>query len=571
MIVLSRERMFSAIKRSWVGYVLAVALCAGTLLARIAMGFEAGDPPMLVLFVMSAILAAYVGGLGPGLLCTVLAGVLTNFFLLPPLGSLAIVSPKDLLNWVTMLAAGVLVSFLIEALHRSRRRAEANYERYRIVADNTHAWEFWLDPDGRSVYQSPSCLRITGHAAEEFENDPDLLGRLVHPDDLEVFLSHRHGVLGQKIPGELLFRIKRLDGEIRWIEHFCQPVFDSAGKHLGSRGSNNDVTDRRRLQEAMVQTEKLMSVGRLAAGMAHEINNPLAGILQGVQVIKRRLSQNHAANGDPAGEHGCTPHAIHAYLERRQIPEFLDNIQRSGERASHIVAELLEFNHTDESDFKPADLHDILDKTIELASRDFDLDQKCSSMDAQISRDFDPNLPMVRCNAAEIQQVVLNLLKNASQALARNDCLAGSPAIRLRTRVEDGRVCLDVEDNGPGMEPEVNETRFRPFLHHAGPWRGHGPRAFGVLLHRHRPPPRTPERGLEARVRNQIHRGTARVALTGTSRRGAAGPCLRTCRACWKNRLLQRAVMPRFPASALGVAARQGIARTALFYPGAMR
>jgi len=106
MIILSRERMFSAIKRSWFGYVLAVALCAGTLLARFAMGFEAGDPPMLVLFVMSAILTAYLGGLGPGLLCTVLAGALTNFFLLPPLGSLAIVSPKDLLNWAGCRSAG---------------------------------------------------------------------------------------------------------------------------------------------------------------------------------------------------------------------------------------------------------------------------------------------------------------------------------------------------------------------------------------------------------------------------------------------------------------------------------
>jgi len=131
---------------------------------------------------------------------------------------------------------------------KSLREAEVTY---RIVADNTHDWEFWVSPEGEFVYTSPSCERVTGHAAAEFAADSDLLLRIIHPEDLPLFEEHRQLVRDEVSAGQLEFRIIRPDGDVRWIGHVCQPVFDSGGGFLGNRGSNRDITDRKRAEEAL--------------------------------------------------------------------------------------------------------------------------------------------------------------------------------------------------------------------------------------------------------------------------------------------------------------------------------
>ncbi len=135
-----------------------------------------------------------------------------------------------------------------EALRRSE-------ERYRIVAENTYDWEFWVGPNDDMIYLSPSCLRVTGHSVEEFQSDPALLRRIIHPDDLPAYVAHHNGVMQWQTPGSLEFRILRPDNQIRWIEHFCQPVFGDNGEYLGVRGTNRDITERHRAQEALRDSE----------------------------------------------------------------------------------------------------------------------------------------------------------------------------------------------------------------------------------------------------------------------------------------------------------------------------
>jgi PAS domain S-box-containing protein len=119
--------------------------------------------------------------------------------------------------------------------------------KHRIVADNTFDWEFWLDPNGRFEYCSPSCERITGHSRDEFMDDPDLLLRIIHPDDLPGFLAHRHEVEDgiHRNAKEIQFRLIHTDGSLRWIGHVCQPVFDGEERFLGNRGSNREITDQK--------------------------------------------------------------------------------------------------------------------------------------------------------------------------------------------------------------------------------------------------------------------------------------------------------------------------------------
>jgi len=141
-----------------------------------------------------------------------------------------------------------------------RRRAEdalrSSEIKYRIVADNTYDWEYWLSPEGRYLYSSPSCERITGYSPTEFEKDPELLFRIVHHDDLGEVEGHLEPNPSSDGPCEAEFRIIHRDGTPRWIGHVYQPVFDAEGQYLGRRGSNREITDRKRGEEALQASEQ---------------------------------------------------------------------------------------------------------------------------------------------------------------------------------------------------------------------------------------------------------------------------------------------------------------------------
>ncbi|MEW6280133.1 MAG: PAS domain S-box protein [Candidatus Eremiobacterota bacterium] len=139
---------------------------------------------------------------------------------------------------------------LARDLRRRRQAAMILDTRYRIVAENTSDWEFWLSPHGHFFYCSPSCREVTGREAWEFESDPDLIFGLVHPADStrfsELWITSMREQLG---PVAFEFRIQRADGQTRWMEHSSRPVFDSQGNFLGFRGSHRDVTEQRRAQQ----------------------------------------------------------------------------------------------------------------------------------------------------------------------------------------------------------------------------------------------------------------------------------------------------------------------------------
>ena len=136
----------------------------------------------------------------------------------------------------------------LEALRASR-------ERYRLVADHTYDWEFWIAPDGTPQYHSPSCERITGHSAREFLGDPELFDKIIHPDDREAFGRHV-AEAARREAGSLEFRMRTRQGEEVTIEHVCQPVYGEDGNYLGRRGSNRDITERKRADQALRESER---------------------------------------------------------------------------------------------------------------------------------------------------------------------------------------------------------------------------------------------------------------------------------------------------------------------------
>jgi PAS domain S-box-containing protein len=128
-------------------------------------------------------------------------------------------------------------------------------ERYRKVADFTYTWEYWLAPDGKYIYVSPACERISGYRVEEFHQDPNLLEKITHPDDKHSLAVHLRNMLrGKTDASELEFRIITRDGKERWISHVCSDIYSQTDEYLGRRGSNRDITVRKLAEEELLRT-----------------------------------------------------------------------------------------------------------------------------------------------------------------------------------------------------------------------------------------------------------------------------------------------------------------------------
>jgi PAS domain S-box-containing protein len=133
-------------------------------------------------------------------------------------------------------------------------------ERFRTLAEFTYDWETWRGPDGRYIYVSPSCERITGRTQEEFMVDPDLLVSIAHPEDREKIKNHFEKSFRSTDMAHLDFRIVSRTGEVRWISHYCQGAYTEDGTWLGRRASNRDISQRKRTEEELRKVNRALNV-----------------------------------------------------------------------------------------------------------------------------------------------------------------------------------------------------------------------------------------------------------------------------------------------------------------------
>lgn len=145
----------------------------------------------------------------------------------------------------------------ITKLYQAQQALRTSEERYRTVADYTYGWEYWQAPDGRIRYMSPACQRVTGYGIDEFVANPHLLTEIVLDDDRHLLDQHALIVTAKAVPDMphwAEFRIRRRDGELRWIAHTCQAILTPDGENLGLRASNRDVTEAKAAEEKLWQT-----------------------------------------------------------------------------------------------------------------------------------------------------------------------------------------------------------------------------------------------------------------------------------------------------------------------------
>jgi len=257
------------------------------------------------------------------------------------------------------------------------------------------------------------------------------------------------------------FEARRKDGQLLQCSISCHIITIGETPYL--MGMLRDVTEIKKMQEMMIQTEKMISVGGIAAGIAHEINNPLGIVLQAAQNLVQRTRPDFQKNIDVAQKLGLDMELMQHYMQARKLDVFIQDIQSAAVRASSIIRHMLDFSRSSESRRKVCDIPGIIDKAVTLAGSDYDLKRSYDFKRIKITRDYDDNLPAINCTETEVEQVLLNLLRNAAQALATSDPPVEAPQIDVRVQGLGGFVRISLSDNGPGMPPEVQRRVFEPF------------------------------------------------------------------------------------------------------------
>ncbi len=320
-----------------------------------------------------------------------------------------------------------------------------------------------VDPEGTVTQWNSEAQKSTGIAAAEATGQPlaHVFPRLASEmDRVREAMRRRQTLSAPKQPHQE-------DGETRYEDVTVYPL--TANGVEGAVIRVDDITDRVRIEEMMVQSEKMLSVGGLAAGMAHEINNPLGGMMQTASVMRDRLTDLELpANRCAAEAAGISMEAISAFMEARNVPKMLDRIRESGSRAAEIVQNMLSFARKDDATISTHAIGDLLDQCVELAGSDYDLKKKYDFRRIEIVREYEDGLPEVPCESGKVQQVLLNILRNGAEAMqeAAERGAGGKPCFILRLAYERaaGMIRIEIEDNGPGMNEGTRKRVFEPFF-----------------------------------------------------------------------------------------------------------
>ncbi len=308
----------------------------------------------------------------------------------------------------------------------------------RALFDSSPNSIYIIDPGFKLIAINMRRAGLAGHAPQ------DLVGKQCFSALYERESPCPGCLVGETIQtGSTTRRIERRRSSVQEaveLEISTFPIWDDAGKIVQAFLYEEDVTERQQLQASLAQSEKLAAVGQLAAGVAHEINNPLTTILANAQLMKRRFTTHDS-----------------------DLLEMIELIIEAGDRASQAVRDLLDFARWESYEFAPTDINETIQRTLALMGHELG--------SRSISLQFDPamDLPLVNASQDHLQGVWLNLLMNAIDVV---DDVTGK--ISIRTQRSDDAVQVLVSDNGHGIPPDKVSHIFEPFFTTKDPSQGTG-------------------------------------------------------------------------------------------------
>ena len=343
-------------------------------------------------------------------------------------------------------------------------------------------WEW--DVVENKLFWSDEIYRIFDVIPQEVDLNYEVFIGFVHPDDRPQVERMIAESLDKRIPFSLEHRIVLADGSIKFLHERGEVQADDSGQVVKTFGTVHDITERKlveelllrekqeqsllikKLEEAhnqLLQSEKMASIGQLAAGVAHEINNPIGYVSSNLGTLRVYLDQLLLVlDAYERAEQACEPtelarvKALKKEVELDFLKEdILDLLQESGEgikRVKQIVQDLKDFSHVDEAEWQLADLHSGLDSTLNVVNNEI-------KYKADVVKEYG-DIPRVECLPSQINQVLMNLLVNAAHAMGEDK----RGLITVRTGADGEEVWVEIADTGKGIPPENITRIFDPFF-----------------------------------------------------------------------------------------------------------
>ncbi|WP_347987059.1 ATP-binding protein [Methylomonas sp. AM2-LC] len=360
----------------------------------------------------------------------------------------------------------------------------ASEQRLFDILDSVDSIIWSMEPDTlKLLYLNKAAFDVSGYAVDDFINDANLWLNIVDPADRVRVETSLQEIMrtGTQI---ITYRIIRPDRSVRWLFHHMRLVRNSIGTPERIDGITVDITQHKlaedllkqrnqelqsaldkiqEVQRQLIQSEKLSSIGQLAAGVAHEINNPIGYINSNLSSLKKYVEEllvliskyealeSDCSNAEKVGHIQQYKTKIDLEFTKVDVLDLLSESQEGASRVKKIVQDLKDFSHAGGGDvWQWSDLHSCLDSTLNISNNEI-------KYKAQVIKDYGV-IPQIWCLPQQLNQVFMNLLVNAAHAIEKNG------TIKLSTKAEGGNILIEISDNGKGIAPEHIDKIFDPFF-----------------------------------------------------------------------------------------------------------
>jgi PAS domain S-box-containing protein len=359
------------------------------------------------------------------------------------------------------------LELLVEQQRRTEHSLRESEDRFRAVADDAPALVWTAGPDGLCDYFNKTWLGFTGRTLEQE------LGKgwaeSLHPEDFEGCMRNYTASFQTRRPFTLEYRLRRHDGQYRWVVHTGMPRFSPQGQFAEYVGYGIDVTESKEAAERLRESAKLESLGVLAGGIAHDFNNLLVGILGNGSLAMDMLSPSSP------------------------VRPLMQDMVRSGEKAAELTRQMLSFAGRGGIVNKAVDLSELVSEMIPLV-------QVSIPKKVQLRLDLARGLPAILVDPIQVQQIIMNFVINGAEACnSEKDGVVTVTTALLEVDKDSGWsasggerlssgtcVCPEVRDNGCGMDEQTKAKIFDPFFTTKFIGRGLGLSAVLGIVHSHK-------------------------------------------------------------------------------------
>ncbi|HKX29917.1 MAG TPA: ATP-binding protein [Blastocatellia bacterium] len=432
----NRARSFwrSAAQCSSGGLILA-------LLTFVCFRFQVNPTTVALLYLIVIVLVSLTGGLVPSALVALIAYLCLDAFFTKPLFHLSMSEPLDVVAPIAFLTTAVVITRLIAKGRKSFQEIQSLKDQFRLAIDTIPGLVWSALPDGSAEFLNQRWLEYTGLSLKE---GLDWGGKVaVHPEDLARFQEAWRTAFAEGQPLETEARLRRADGQYRWLLIRAVPLRDEGGQILKWYGTSTDIEDRKRAEETLRRSQdelahvaRVMIMGELAASIAHEVNQPLSAIVNNGSACLRWLA-------------GDSPNLEEARETARDIIS-------EGNRAGEVITRIRAFLRKTETEKARLDINQAIRDVVILTRNEVE------GKGVALHMELADGLPSVLGDRVQLQQVILNLVMNGVEAMTT---VTGRPReLTISSgRHESDQVLVAVRDSGIGIDGQDPDQIFNAF------------------------------------------------------------------------------------------------------------